>query len=360
MSKYNWPEDAVNADYAKIVLNAIAIGDAEYSFSFITSEWKGHKAKFRVLDKPVKIDGFYPGAGGRLAQQVADLLGCIFQTGKISDLRYKQAVTKIPPIFYDAMRDKNGNGLPAYTNPDGSRGAPADMTKVYVMRLYAQYLDAAAEKAGYRGGVLSDCGKPWIIDNQLAATPTMAENYGFYQKEQPSAGHVPVMQIFEPGSLPGVAVVQGYWFPPAHSAAQDDSYGGDQADYSETLSGFVHRTCEVDGKERDIIEVLGDPDLCGLGTVNGQPLKVFRQPNVPVYACQTKTLADRMLTASTSTDPETCPLPPAPPTGNNTGGASPAVKVAIVVATVAAAGGIGYATRRYWLPPLRRAYRAFT
>jgi hypothetical protein len=348
----NWPEDAVNADYAHIVLDAIKNGDAEYRWTFIDSAWNGHTARIRVLEKPIKINGFYPGAGARLAQQVADLLGAVFMTARVSDLRFKQAATKIAPVFYDAMVDSNGNALPAFTNPDGSRGAPADMTKVYVMRLYAQYLDAAAKKAGYSGGVLGDCGKPWIIDNQLAATPSMAENYGFYQQQQPGPGHIPAMQIFEPGSLPGVAVVQGYWFPPAHSAAQTNDYGGDQADYSETLSGFMHRTMILDGKDgADVVDVASNPETCGLISVNGKPLTVFRQPNIPVYACPlgSKIVADEK--------GDMCPTPPVPSTStsNGGGGGFPWIPLALG----GAAAGIAYATRDKWMPPLRRLIRRF-
>src|SRR5579859_2527700 len=296
-----WPDRSDGssaAAYAKTVLDAIKNGQADWRWAPIKTTWKSHVGIFKVLQYPIRIDGFFPGMGARLAQQVADTIGAVFRTAKISDAAYAQAATKIAPVTYGMM------GLP--TNDDGS---PRDMTLVSTMRLYAKMLLENAEKAGYVDGtILGDVGKPWIVDNLLAKTPTKAENYGFYVNA-PGGSNFFGLTTNASATDPTISVIQPYSFPPFHDAAQSDSYEGDQADYAEGGSGFMHRTCTVDGKPDDVVRVAQDPELAGLVTVDGQPLTVVRQPNVPLEGCVNPAAARRMTSALGT---PVCPTPPVP------------------------------------------------
>lgn len=254
----NWPKSAGDPAYEPFILDAVKNGQASVSFSPVTSTYKNHTATFYVTSTPVKIDGFYPGMGARLMQQVADLLDCTLLTARLSDLAYMQRAVTVTPITLTMMH--------LTTN---------EMMLISTMRKNSQMLDEALVKAGYAGGLFFGPFKPWVIANELAKYPGKGENYGQYI---PQAGGtswlgVPLARTV---SEPSIGVIQGYWWPPFH--------GIDQNDYSEGAS-LWSRYCVVDGAPRDTIDVMPDPELCGLVTHDGKPLLVGRQPGVAPYNC---------------------------------------------------------------------------
>lgn len=255
-----WPADAKDPSYEPTVLAAVQAGQFEVSFTPIQNSWNGHSATFYVTTDAVKIDGFRPGMGARLMQQVADLLGCTLLTGRLSDLAYAQAAVKLTPITLGMMGGLTTN----------------DMMKISTMRKESQMLDAALAKANYAGGLVFGPAKPWLIDNQLPKYPGKAENYGQYVPQAPGTNWLGVSVASTVSKLPNVGVIQGYWWPPFHTL--------DQNDYSE-MAWLFHRYCIVDGQPRDTLDVMVDPELCGLMTHDGKPLTVGRQPGVAPYGC---------------------------------------------------------------------------
>jgi len=255
----NWPKSASDPAYEALVLDAVKNGQAQVTFTPITSSYKNHTATFYVTSTPIKIDGFYPGMGARIMQRVADILECTFLTARLSDLAYMQRAVTVTPITLGMMH--------LTTN---------EMMFVSTMRTNSKMLDDALVKAGYSGGLFFGPGKPWIIDNQLASYPGKAENYGQYVP-QPGGTTWLGVKVAKTVSEPSIGVIQGYWWPPFH--------GTDQDDYVGIAQGLLSRYCIVDGTPRDTVDVMSDPELCGLMVHDGKPLLVGRQPGIAPYNC---------------------------------------------------------------------------
>jgi len=251
-----WPKSAADPAYEPFVLDAVK--NSKPTFAPVTSSYQGHTATFYVTETPIEIDGFYPGMGARLAQQVADRLDCTLLTARLSDLAYMQRAVTVTPITLTMM------GLT--TN---------EMMLVSTFQKNSQLLKAALVKAGYSGGLFFGPFKPWIIDNRLALYPGKAENYGQYVP-QPGGTTWLGVPVAKTVSEPSIGVIQGYWWPPFH--------GVDQNDYAEAAS-LLSRYCVVDNIERDTVDVMSDPVLCNLVVHDGKPLLVGRQPGVPPYGC---------------------------------------------------------------------------
>lgn len=99
---------------------------------------------------------------------------------------------------------------------------------------------------------------------------------------------------------------------------------------------LVQRRCVLDGQPVDLAEVLQDPTLSALVSSEG-PLKVLRQPGVPVYACP--------IAAGSSTTPPSapaglCPLPGVQVLPVAASGAGGGTVVLVVGAALAVAVGL--------------------
>jgi hypothetical protein len=237
------------------ILDAATSGAMTFSWATVTSTIPGHTGKFSVFATPAKVDGLYVGVGARVLQQVADMLGCSLLTPRLQDLMYQQAPTKILPwLDYDPSRMQ---------------------TTQWFQRSTAGITNLLA-KAGWDGSSLAmGIGKPWQLDNDLLLHPGMAENYGLYVPRSALQGGKYFGVNVEPTvSLPEIGVLQGRGW--AHTLGQDD--------YSELIS-LVSRQCEVDGQLRDFSDVVRDPAVCALVSHQG-PLKIVRQPGVPIVACK--------------------------------------------------------------------------
>jgi len=257
------PPSANDPTYESAILAAVSAGQAEVSFAPVTNDWKGpsgasHHGVFYVTQDAVKLDGFRPGMGARLMQQVADILGCTFLTARLADLTYMQRAVTVTPITLSMM------GLT--TN---------EMMRISTMRQNSKLLDVAIAQANYSSGIVFGPGKPWIIDNKLALYPGKAENYGQYIP-QPGGTNWKGVSVAKTVSEPTVGVLQGYWWPPFHEL--------NQSDYSE-MATLLSRYCVIDGQPYDTLDVMTNPELCGLMVHDEKPLLVARQPGVPIYGC---------------------------------------------------------------------------
>lgn len=224
------------------ILQAINDGLVVCTWGPITSSIQSpsrefHQATFQVcLDAAhvVLDDGsrFRFQVSAKLAQLCADALGGSLITSKISDLTYQQTENK----------------LSVTTLPPGKDMVTTSKSKVW---------NSLVEKKrnGYEGFV-RDCGKAWILSNQFALRQNMAINYGFYDPKAPYTGRRGLKMWQTIGTR--------------HDSAHTD--------YSQTLI-IMSSTCEVDGQEMAVDDVMKSRALCGLLSDEGV-MKFTRQPGV--------------------------------------------------------------------------------
>ena len=291
------PASSRDPGYNQAILDAVAAGAYEMPFAEVHSTAKGpsgatHNATFLMSADALKVDGFRPGAGALLMQQIADLLGCMFPTPKLRDLQWLQRDIDIPPqTIWGYLKPKDWPNV-------GERGQGFglnDMTLVATMRFISSQIDRL--KAG-RTGIVQNTGKAWVLINDLLTHPGHGANYGWYYK-----GACPPSQpCSNSPATPGLWMIQG----PGTDWLRHDLQ---QSDYAQTIN-LVHRRCKVDGKDMDLVDVLQDEELAPLASHEGT-LKVLRQPGVPVYACQMPTTASHLLLSAQPAG-DVCPTPPPP------------------------------------------------
>jgi len=262
------PARSSDPAYASVILDAVTNGNYEMPFSYVTSTYKNHTGKFLMSTDCLKIDGVRWGVGAYLMQQIADALGCLFPTPKLRDLLYLQRSVDLPPITMWAFHK------PADWPVVAERGhgfGLNDMTLTSTMRFISSKIDAAIAKTG-RSGIAQTVGKPWVLTNDLLKAPGHAANYGWYYH-----GVCPPGQpCSNSPATSGLWMIQG----PGTDWLRHDLQ---QADYAQTIT-LVHRDCIVDDRPRDLADIYRDPELAGLVSHEG-PLKILRQPGVPIFSC---------------------------------------------------------------------------
>lgn len=171
------------------------------------------------------------------AQLIADELGALLVTTRISDAAYQQADVVLPP-----------------------RPQSSDSKMAWVERM-VQHHDAIEQVRAGRTGLVRTLGKDFITTNLLLGRPDRCAIFGW---------HSPSGQSQSPG---GARVVQRATIT-AHSVLFTD--------YSQWTQ-LVSRRCIVDGADRDLEEVMRHPELSALVSDEG-PLKLTRHPAVPPAA----------------------------------------------------------------------------
>lgn len=224
-------------DRDEAILDAVSNGLAYCKWISIQSTIPGHTATFEVCDDAVRVDlddgsRFRVQCSATLAQRCADAMGVSLITAKVSDLAYKAATVIVS----------------ATTLPSG-----ADMVTTTKSKLYNQALE---KKRANREGLLRDCGKAWIISNRLGTIPNGAVNYGFYDLKAPYVNRSGIRMWQTLGTR--------------HDRAHTD--------YSQTLI-LMKSTCQVDGSEMSVSDLMKHPTLCGLISDEGV-LRFTRQPGV--------------------------------------------------------------------------------
>lgn len=238
------PKDTASPAYDAAVLASLPSVDS-LTFATVTSGFGGHAGEFLVLADALAVEGIRINASASLQQTIADRLGCLLLTAKLADLLYLQrGVTLLP-------------------QPQPISSA------VTAMVAHSKRVDAALQAAGApQGPVVQTVGKHWILDNDTLSHPGKACNYGW---------HFPGSSF--DGSRWGAAVTPGL------RLIQDRGWFHDitHVDYSQTVV-LVHRSCKVDGSQRDLAEVYQNPALAPLVSHQGA-LSALRQPGVPQTAC---------------------------------------------------------------------------
>jgi len=240
-----FPEMAAARD--AYILDAVQRGDANVSWGVVRSSYAGHEGEFRVFADALKVHGVRVTLTAAGQQRVADAMGCMLLTLKLSDLIWAQRQATLPPLTMSATQ--------------------ADlmvMSTVARMVEYSRKIDAAiAALATPPEGIVSTVGKHWVIDDALllAVHKGKAANYGWHNSKMG-----PPCATSAGGS--GCHVLQGPGY--AHNLMHTD--------YSQNCV-LVSRDCSVDGAPSDLMKVLQDPVLSFLASHKG-PMHVLRQPGV--------------------------------------------------------------------------------
>lgn len=248
------PADTKDPAYLQEVMRRFESGAHDPPlWSRVVSEIPGHRAVFAVSADALRIEGIRFTVDAITNQKIADTLGCLLMTPKISDLAWLQRKTTLRPIIL------------SQTAADVQiMGMTRQMVK------HSNMISSAAAIAGWDGsGALRDLGKFWCISNIISANKAL--NYGGYftgsldgrQWEACSLGRQTCSMIQGPLSL-----------------AHDPRH----LDYSQVCA-LVSRQCEVDGQPRDLADILRDPVLAPLASHEG-PLRILRQPGVSLIACK--------------------------------------------------------------------------
>lgn len=215
------------------ILQALEGGLVVSDFAEVVSAAPDHEARFYVnldaLHVPLD-DGsrFRFPVTAKLAQQIADILDLSLPTSKVMDLRHL-----------------NSNKLNATVLQAGPQMSSTSYSKTFNQRLEA--------KRNNQEGIISDIGKPWIIDNQLANSQG-ATLYGFYDSKAPFTNSI------------GLKMWQ------LISTRHNNSH----TDYAATCL-LMKNSCLLDGTETTIQDLAKHPTYSKLLNYSG-PLKFLRTP----------------------------------------------------------------------------------
>lgn len=230
------------------IIECVHTGRAKYSFVKITSEHNGHTAEFQVFEDALKVDGVRVNVTPVTQQQIADLLRCIMPTAKLYDLMWHHCAHKVSPF-------------------------PRSITSTtQAMIDHSQDIDEELSEMGFPKGLKSTVGKTWILDNGFGAKPNKACNHGWHFPKGTS--YKGIGGNANPSLLKSPETGM-YWYM---IQARGWHHGLSHVDYSQVCV-LVSRQCWLDGEERDIHDILSDPELAELANHDGV-LRYLRQPNV--------------------------------------------------------------------------------
>jgi hypothetical protein len=205
----------------------------------VHSEWHDRRATLFVSADALRVgdeqDSIRINASARTTQQIADFFGCVLPTTRICNLIWEQATVRLSPSIQ-----------------------PADREMAATSRMLQHHESVEKKRAG-REGLIENVGKHWVLTNRLCGTRDKAANYGWHDRGAlHRMGKYPVWQ---PLGL-------------AHNL--------EHCDYSQVVR-LVQRRCLIDGVERDLTEVMVDPELAPLVSDEG-PLRMVRLPGVALEA----------------------------------------------------------------------------
>jgi len=241
------------AEREAYILDQVRAGKFEAEWFPVTSSVGDSHAVFWVMADALKVEGVRVNVSATLEQQIADLVGGMLMTGKISDLVYQQAQLRIGP----------------YPMPITTATSP--------MLEHSAKIDAAISKLSPLGSscmskLVSSVGKDWILDKNLEVAPGRACNYGWHfvgTSYQGIKGYLCVSQVKDTTTQQPISVIQ------PNATAHDPHH----EDYSQTCR-LMSQICEVNGVRMMTASLLTNATLVGLINHNGV-LKYNRQPGVP-------------------------------------------------------------------------------
>jgi hypothetical protein len=222
------------SDREELILGAVRNGYyAPVTWSTIQVAHGPYIAKLQVSSDGLRIgdtsESIRLSTGHGTAQLIANDLGSVLPTPKLSDEIWAQADVRIPPLTQ-----------PWYA--DGTMGHLSRMIEqsALVDELIAQH-------GGSAGQLVADVGKDWVITRRLWNSPSRAANYGWLTGAGQSAAATSV----------GGWVIQGIGL----------AHGLQHVDYSQTLR-LIYREVEICDQSscwaEDIYDVIKDPELAPL------------------------------------------------------------------------------------------------
>jgi hypothetical protein len=232
-AEFPGPGEARNARIVQAVLD----GQAIHEWTEIVSHANGHEGRIRVMRKALAIgvpgDALRVSTTFRTAQQIADLLGALMLTPKVSNLIAQQADSKPAPLTQSAW--------------------VSDGTMANTKRLveYSNKVEAAVP--GESPGLLANEGKQWVVTIRNWNDPDEAKrhngaNHGWY--------------------LQGGKVIQD----------RGCTHNMKHEDYSQ-LMVFMDPVMIVDGQPMNVNDVIQNPELAPLISDEGTLPRV-RHPDL--------------------------------------------------------------------------------
>lgn len=231
------------------IFQAVLDGRTTNEWAKITSSYKDHTAEFNVFADALKLEGVRVNVSAETEQKIADAMGCLLLTPKLADLLWAQAAVRVAP-----------------------RPRPITATTKAMVE-HSFDIDKQLQGNPTEGLLIQTVGKHWVIDELLAQKPNRAMNYGWHfegSNFQGLTGEVCASLMKDPKTGAYCRLIQG------RGTAHDMHH----SDYSQ-ICVLVARTCTVDGMERDLGDILQDPELAYLANQTGK-MTVLRQPGVPV------------------------------------------------------------------------------
>jgi hypothetical protein len=233
------PEFAGN-DREEFIYESVLSGDSDFSFSPIHVPFRDGYITVNVFIDALKIEGVRVCLSAKTQQRIADITHCLLITPTISDLIWINKSIEVPPFPMKISSSTNS------------------------MREHSSKIDKFLSSKNYSGGIVSNTGKHWVLDNSLLSKPGRSMNYGWYN---PPKGIKPEYSVTKSDGK-FIPLIQG------RGTAHDIHH----SDYSQTCV-LVSRICMINGKESDIKEILMDPVLSWSLSHQG-PMKTLRVPGV--------------------------------------------------------------------------------
>lgn len=213
----------------------------------LTIEYKGNVGKFYVMNDALKIDGVRINATAATQQVIADELGGMLLTAKLSDYIWNNADIRLQPC-------------------------PRPITSTtQAMIDHSKDVDNQLNGVDTKDKLISTVGKNWIIDNLLLNNrfTDQAINYGWHfvgNSFQGIKGDVNVSLLKNPETHMYWRLIQSRGSH--HNAGTEKNLGSGHVDYSQIVR-LVFRSCEVDGKNMDLDDVLQNSNLSWLASHEG-------------------------------------------------------------------------------------------
>lgn len=247
------------------ILQAVAEGNyAAIEWAEVRSEANGHVCVMTVATDAFKIGKVDPvriTCTQPTAQRIADMLGSVLPTAKMSDLRWAQAKNKLPPLTQPA--DPSERAAHGYSPTMSDNGS--------VLRHH----DDVEKAIAGRKGISEPVGKNWRCTNKLKGQPSISSNYGLYDPGAPSMA---------------ATAAGGHLWQPEPGTKHNNKHH----DYSQVVV-LWRREVFVDGVAYDIEEVSGDPELCWLVSSEGV-IWAMRHASVPALGDDSPASQDTPLT----------------------------------------------------------------
>ncbi len=212
------------------ILDAVASGFYTHTWTPITSEARGHKAKIWISADALKVGDVRVTTNAETCQRIADLLGASLCTTRIVDLAYEQADIRIRP----QLQTPDDHMAEWHRTVQHSLAIDRLITVGYLAR---------------------NVGKHWVLSDLLV--PGIAANYGWHDPAAKSKSWPAELQVWQPLGT---------------------RHNTKHTDYSQTVV-LMRNTLEVDGTVRRMDDVMQDPELACLINYDGC-MRVRRMPGI--------------------------------------------------------------------------------